>query len=106
MGIGKRKLAKLRRYTTQKGSVGENVTDLTAEYNIWAEVDNVSAFRQVQRGQTSEGETKDFKIRFDFDKFPDANWTIVYDGRQWEPTGFVKLDDKQFYWQVTGQAKT
>jgi SPP1 family predicted phage head-tail adaptor len=106
MGIGSRQQVQLIQVLTVKAAAGnwtENVEGL--KFGVWAEISNPSGFRDYQNGQTQLGTTKRFKIRFRFDKFPNADWKIRYDEKEWTISTKGKLDEKRFYWLITAQSK-
>lgn len=107
MGIGARKQIQLVQVVSTKGEAGnwtDNVEGL--RFGLWAEITNPSGFRDYQNGQTQLGQTKRFKVRFRFDKYPGADWKVKYDERTWTISDKQKLDEKRFYWLITAQSKS
>lgn len=105
-GIGIRKQVQLVQMVSVKQAGGNWVTVEGARTGVWAEVTNPSGFRDYAHGQTQLGETKRFKIRYRFDKFPDADWLIRYDNKDWTITEKRKINEKRFYWQITATVKS
>lgn len=105
MGIGERKQVNLVQLLSSKAANGNWVTTEGIRFSSWAEITNPSGFRDYQNGQTQLGTTKRFKIRFRFDQFPNCDWKINYDGRDWTISEKQKLDEKRFYWLITATSK-
>lgn len=106
MAIGNRKQVRITPYTSAQNAAGSSVETAGTPIDIWAEVSNPSGFRAYQNGQTQLGETKDFLIRYRFDQFPNCNWRLIYDGRNWAVSGIRKVDEKKFYYRVTATSKS
>jgi SPP1 family predicted phage head-tail adaptor len=107
MGIGEMKQIKLVQLLTTKGANGNWTAPVEGEkFGAWAEISNSSGFRDYQNGQTQLGSTKRFKVRFRFDKYPKADWKVIYDGKEWTISVREKVDEKRFYWLITAQAKS
>lgn len=106
MGIGLRKQVQIVPYTTTQGADGQNVETEGTKVGVWAEISNPSGFRAYQNGQTQLGETKDFLIRYRFDRFPNCNWRLIYDGRRWTVSEIRKIDEKKFYYRLTATSKS
>ena len=106
MSIGQRHQVQIEPYTNAKGSAGQNIETAGTPIGVWAEVQNPSGFRAYQNGQTQLGSTKDFFIRYRFDKFPDADWRLIYDGKRWTVTEIRKQEEKRFYYRLTATAKS
>lgn len=105
MGIGERKQVKLIQMITAKVADGNWVTTEGERFGAWAEISNPSGFRDYQNGQTQLGSTKKFLIRFRFDKYPDCDWKVRYDGKDWTISERRKVDEKRFYWLITATSK-
>jgi SPP1 family predicted phage head-tail adaptor len=105
MGIGSRRQIKLIQITPAKGSEGNWSTETQVPFNTWAEISSVIQFREYQHGVTDLGQTKRFKVRFRFDKYPGADWKVEYANKEWTVSSVVKEDEKQFYWIITATAK-
>lgn len=106
MGIGNRKQIRLSQVLVTVDGNGRNIESVGANYSCWAEVTNPSGFRDYQNGQTQLGKTKRFLVRFRFDKFPNADWKIEYENKDWTVTEIQKSDEKNFYWQLTATSKS
>lgn len=106
MGIGKRVQVQLVQLLVAQDTDGRNKEAEGDKFGVWAEVSNASGFRGYADGQTQMGSNKKFLIRFRFDKHPDCNWKIRYDGKDWTLSEIKKVDEKRFYWQMTGNAKS
>jgi len=104
-GIGTRKEIRLVQITPAKGSEGNWNAEIPSKHNTWAEINNVSQFRDYQNGQTQLGQSKKFKVRFRFDLYPGADWQIEYENKNWTVSSVVKENEKQFYWTLTASAK-
>jgi len=105
MGIGQRKRITLSQVLVTQNSDGENIESEGAFFKAWAEVSNPSGFRDYINGQTQLGKTKTFLIRFRFDRYPNADWKIVYEGKQWTVSEISRVSEKNFYWQLTAVSK-
>lgn len=106
MGIGVRKQVQLVQVVSTKADTGNWTTNTEGlRFGVWAEIGYPSGFRDYQNGQTQLGTTKRFKIRFRFDKYPNADWKVKYDGKDWTISEKQKLDEKRFYWLITAQSK-
>lgn len=105
MGIGQRRQVKIIPYTNSRATTGQNIETAGTAIRVWAEVENPSGSRAYQNGQTQMGSTRDFTIRYRFDKSPDSNWKLVYDGRTWTISEIRKVDEKKFYYRLTATAK-
>lgn len=106
VGVGIRKQVQLVQVVTSKATAGnwtDNVEGL--RFGIWAEITNPSGFRDYQNGQTQLGNTKRFKVRFRFDKYPGADWKVKYEGKDWTISSIQRVDEKKFYWLITAQSK-
>lgn len=106
MGIGNRKMIQLVQYTSAQSTAGNWEETRGEPRNLWAEISNPSGFRAYQNGQTQLGETKDFLIRFRFDLHPNCNWKVIYSGRSWTISEIRQIDEKQFYYRLTGTSKS
>lgn len=106
MGIGQRKRVTLSQVVVTQDSNGRNIESQGPVYNTWAEVSNPSGFRAYLNGQTQLGKTKLFKLRFRFDKHPNADWKIVYDSKDWTVSDIQRIEEKSFYWELTGTSKS
>lgn len=106
MGIGQRKQIRLQQVLVTQDADGRNTESSGAAYSTWAEVENPSGFRDYSNGQTQLGSTKRFKVRFRFDKFPNCDWVVRYDNKDWTPSTIQKLDEKNFYWLITATSKS
>lgn len=104
MGIGQRKRVTLTTIAVTQDDNGRNIESFGDTYKVWAEVSNPSGFRQYLNGQTNLGKTKDFKLRFRFDKHPGADWKIIYEGKEWTVKEIQRKDEKNFYWFVTASS--
>ena len=105
-GIGTRRQIQLVQILVGQDTDGQNIEQEGDKFGVWAQVENPSGFRQYLNGQTQMGKTKDFKIRFRFNKYPGANWKIRYEGKDWTITSVNKLDEKRFYWNMTATSKS
>ena len=106
MGVGVRKQVQIIPYTSAQSASGSWDESAGTPIGVWAEVQNPSGFRSYANGQTQLGSTKDFFIRYRFDKFPNADWRIVYDGKRWTVTEVRKQQEKKFYYRLTATAKS
>lgn len=106
MGIGQRKQVQIIPVTSTANTGGSWVENEGNRYSVWAEVTDPSGFRVYAQGQTQLGETKNFLIRFRFDRFPDCDWRLIYDGRKWTVSEIHKVDEKRFYWRLTATSKS
>jgi SPP1 family predicted phage head-tail adaptor len=75
------------------------------KYGCWAEIADPSGFRVFENSQDKLGNTRSFKVRYRFDKFPNVTWKIRYDGKDWDISEIQKLDEKKFYYRITATAK-
>jgi SPP1 family predicted phage head-tail adaptor len=106
MGIGVRKQVQLIQVLSVKDpSDGHWIETEGMKFGVWAEVSNPSGFRDYQNGQTQLGNTKKFLIRFRFDKYPDADWKILYENKEWTISNRQPVNEKRFYWQFTALSK-
>lgn len=105
MGIGQRKPVKLQRVALGQSPTGRNTQGVTDTYSTWAEVSNPSGGRDYLNGQTHLENTKRFQIRFRFDLQPNCDWRIVYENKVWTVTSLRRVDEKNFYWQLTATSK-
>lgn len=106
MSIGTRKPVKLIQIAVTIDAEGRNIETTGLQFKTWAEVLNPSAFRNYLNGQTQMGKTKTFEIRFRFDKYPNADWKILYNGVYWTLSEIQRIDEKLFYWRMTGTSKS
>lgn len=106
MGIGQRKQVQLVQLLVAQDTDGRNKEQEGDKFGVWAEISNPSGFRLYAQGQTQMGNTKNFLIRFRINKYPDCNWKIRYEGKDWTITNIEKVDEKRFYWQMTATAKS
>jgi SPP1 family predicted phage head-tail adaptor len=106
MGIGLRKPVKLIQIAVTVDADGRNIESNGLSFKTWAEVSEPSGFRDYLNGQTQMGSTKKFLVRFRFDQFPNADWKIVYNGREWTVSEIQKVDEKQFYWSFRATSKS
>ncbi len=100
-GIGQRKQVQLVQIAVAQGVSGRNTETEGQKFGVWADIINPSGFREYENGKTTLGQTKLFKIRFRFDRFPDADWKIRYDNSDWTISKLLKQDEKRFYWLIT-----
>ena len=106
MGIGQRRQVQLVPMISTKNASGSWLTVEGDKVGVWAEVTDPSGNRGYLNGQTQINSSKNFLIRFRFDKFPNCDWKIIYDGKQWTITERRKIDEKQFYWRIAANAKS
>jgi SPP1 family predicted phage head-tail adaptor len=106
MGIGQRRQIQLSQVLVTIDANGRNIESAGQVFNTWAEVTEPSGFRDYSNGQTQLGKTKRFLIRFRFDKYPNCEWKIKYAGVDWTISEIRKIDEKQFYWLLTGSSKS
>lgn len=106
MGIGQRKQVQLVQLLVAQDTDGRNKEQEGDKFGVWAEISNPSGFRSYLNGQTQMGNTKNFLIRFRFNKYPNCDWKIRYEGKDWTITNIEKVDEKRFYWQMTATAKS
>src|SRR6188472_1485757 len=105
MGIGQRHQVQLVQVTNTQGPAGRWQEVEGQKFGVWAEITNPSGFRDYQNGQTQLGNTKRFKIRFKFNKYPNADWKIRYEGKDWTISNRQAVDEKRFYWEFTATSK-
>lgn len=105
MGIGLRKQVQLVQLLVTQDSDRRNVEAEGDKFGLWAEVTNPSGFRAYLNGQTQLGHTKSFLVRFRFQKYPNANWKIRYENKDWTISEIQQRNEKRFYWQITATAK-
>lgn len=106
MGIGQRKRVTLSQVLVTIDGNGRNIESQGESFKTWAEVTNPSGFRNYLNDQTQMGKTKQFLIRFKFDRFPNADWKIQYENKDWTVSELQKRDEKSFYWQLTATSKS
>jgi SPP1 family predicted phage head-tail adaptor len=106
MSIGQRKRVTLSQVLVTQDAAGRNVQSDGEHFKAWAEVSNPSGFRDYVNGHTQMGKSKRFMIRFRFDRYPNADWKIVYEGKQWTVSEITRVDEKNFYWQLTASSKS
>jgi SPP1 family predicted phage head-tail adaptor len=106
MGIGNRRPVKLIQILVAIDATGRNIESAGDEFQTWAEITEPSSFRDYQNGQTQMGSSKRFLIRFRFDQFPNADWKIVYGGKEWTVSEIQKVQEKQFYWTFRATSKS
>lgn len=106
MGIGSRKQVQIVPYTSTPNAFGSHVESEGTRQGVWAEISNPSGFREYAMGQSRLGETKDFLIRYRFDRFPNVNWRLIYDGRKWTVSEIRRIDEKKFYYRLTATSKS
>lgn len=106
MGIGLRKQVQIIPHASTADAAGSWKTAEGSPLGVWAEVTDPSGFRVYQGGQTQLGETKNFLIRFRFDRYPNADWTLIYDGRKWVVSEIRKMNEKNFYYRLTATSKS
>lgn len=90
---------------TAKTAEGRNTETEGDKIGLWADISNTSGFRTADNGQTQLGTTKNFLIRFRMDKYPNCNWKIRYEGKDWTISTIQKVDEKRFYWRMTATSK-
>lgn len=103
--IGTRKQIQLVQILVAQDTDGRNKEQEGDKFGVWADISNPSGFRDYMIGQTQLGARKKFLIRFRFDKRPDANWKIRYQGKDWTISEIEEKKEKKFYWQITATAK-
>lgn len=106
MGIGVRKQIRLKQILVTASADGRNIESDGQSFSVWAEVTNPSGFRDYLNGQTQFGKTKRFLIRFRFDRFPGVDWKIEYENKNWTVSEIQRVDEKNFYWQMTATSKS
>jgi SPP1 family predicted phage head-tail adaptor len=106
MGIGLRHQVQLVQILVAQDTDGRNKEQEGDKYGVWSEITQPSGFRDYQNGQTQMGNTKKFLIRFRFNKYPDCNWKIRYEGKDWTISNIQKQNEKRFYWSLTATAKS
>lgn len=106
MSIGQRKPVILKQVLVTVDANGRNIESEGTSFKTWAEITDPSAFRDYLNGQTQMGKTKRFLIRFKFDKYPSADWKIVYAGQEWTVSEIQKVDEKAFYWTFRATSKS
>lgn len=106
MGIGQRQPIKLVQIAVTIIGNGRNIESEGISFQTWAEISNPSVFRDYLYGQTQMGKTKNFLVRFRFDKYPNADWKVIYNGVQWTISQIQKVNEKPFYWLLIGSNKS
>ncbi len=110
MGIGQRQPIILSKIAVTIDSDGRNIEAQSDEpagrYNAWAEITGTGGGRDSLGGQVSLSHTRDFLVRFRFDKFPNCEWKITYQGQSWTVSNIRKINEKHFYWQFTATRKS
>jgi len=106
MGIGQTKRVTLSQVLVTQDANGRNIESTGRVYRSWAEVTNPSGFRTYLNGQTQLGKTKLFRLRFRFDKHPNAEWKIVYEDKEWTVSEIQRISEKNFYWELTAASKS
>ena len=106
MGIGQRRPVKLIQIAVAIGADGRNIESEGISFQTWAEISDTSGFRDYLNGQTQMGNSKRFLIRFRFDQYPNADWKIVYQGKEWTVSEISKVAEKQFYWTFRATSKS
>ncbi len=106
MGIGQRKQIQIIPVIATKAAAGNWISTEQDAVGVWAEVTDPSGFRTYQNGQTQLGETKNFLIRYRFDRFPNCDWKLIYDSRRWTVSEIRKMDEKRFYYRLTATSKS
>lgn len=101
MGIGARKPIELIMFAVSKTTAGNWVTDENkgVSFKTWAEITNSGSSRNYAQ-QTQLEKTKRFLVRFRFDKYPNADWKIRYNGQDYTVSDIDKVDEKKFYWSI------
>lgn len=105
MGIGQRRQVQLIQILSVRGNQHEWVETEGQKVGCWAEISNPRGYREYSDGQTQLGTTKVFLIRFNFNKYPNADWKIRYEGKDWTISARESVDEKRFYWRFTAQSK-
>lgn len=106
MGIGQRKQVQIIPNASTADAGGAWKTTPGSPLGVWAEVTDPSGTRSYQGGQTQLGVTKNFLIRFRFDRYPNADWKLIYDGRKWTVSEIRKIDEKPFYYRLTATSES
>lgn len=106
MGIGQRKQIRLKQVLVTVDAAGRNIESSGQSFSVWAEISNPSGFRDYQNGQTQLGKTKRFLVRFRFDRFPNCDWKIEYENKDWTVSEIQRVSEKNFYWQITATSKS
>ena len=106
MGIGLRKQIQLVQIVSTQTASGSWESTEGEKFGCWAEVSDPSGFRNYEHGQTQLGQNKRFLVRFKFDKYPNCDWKIRYDGRDWTISEKRKTDEKRFYWSIFAVSKS
>ncbi len=104
MGIGLRKQVQLVQILSTKDGSGRWQSYEGEKFGVWAEVSNTSGFRQYEHGQTQLGSTKTFLVRFRFDKHPNCDWKVRYQGKDWTISEREQVNEKRFYWSIRAQS--
>ncbi len=105
MGIGQRHQVQLVQILSSQDGAGCWQEYDGQKFGVWAELSNPSGFRAYEHGQTQLGQTKNFLIRFRFDKYPNCNWKIIFRGKEWTISEREQVNEKRFYWRFTAQSK-
>lgn len=105
MGIGLRRQIKLVQIVVTQDTDGRNKEAEGDKFGVWAEIKQKGGFRDYNLGQTQLGTTKEFLIRFRFNKYPNVNWKIVYQDHDWTISDINNVKEKRFYWSITATMK-
>lgn len=106
MGIGNRHRIELVQHVTGRRTNGTNSNAAGDKFKTWAEITTINNDRDSENGQVLFGQLKRFaSVRFRFDKYPGAKWSINYNQREWTVTSVVQEKEKKFYWTITAQCK-
>lgn len=105
MGIADQKRVQLLKREVQTGTDGRRVPGTTQTYNLWAEVTSLSGSRDYNQ-QTQLTATRRFKVRFKFNLHPNCDWLVKYNGNEYTVSEILRVDERRFYWQFTGTAKS
>jgi len=105
MGIGQSRQIQLIYVPSEQATTGQWEQQPPEKSNMWAEISDGPIFRDYLTGQTQLGNTKTFKVRFRFDKYPGADWQIKYLNKVWTVISVNHVENKQFYWTMRAMSK-
>ncbi len=96
---------KLVRNEVAKESGGNWGEPTETEFNLFAEVLEPSSAFRTYEAQTQLGQVKRFRIRHRYNFGLDANWKILFRGKEWTIISIEPEKERMFYWIITARTK-
>ncbi len=96
LNIGSMKPAKLERWD------GETFVN---KFPVFVLPVKNGAARAFDYGQPQITNDYSFQLYFKTNKWPNADWKLIYEGKRYMISEISKVDEKRFFWKISGSTQ-